>query len=70
MELHSLIGYASHGYQIVLIRSVEAAFDAFDAFEDLRPDAVFLGLVKADPPATISLQTLRRMTNTVYPPIP
>lgn len=58
---------AFQGYQAVLVRSVEAALDTF---EDLHPNAVFIGLVRTEPTETIGLLTLRQLIDTVDLRIP
>ena len=49
---------AAHGYQAVLVRSMETAIDEC---RDLRPQAVFIGLGPSEPVATFALRRLFRM---------
>lgn len=58
---------AAHGYQVVLIRSIERAIDEC---RELRPQAVFIGLNFSEPVATLSLRRLFRTTKTTSPYVP
>ncbi len=58
---------AAHGYQAVLVRSMETAIDEC---RDLRPHAVFIGLNVSEPVATLSLRRLFRMIKATSPHVP
>jgi DNA-binding response OmpR family regulator len=58
---------AAHGYQAVLIRSMETAIDEC---RDLCPQAVFIGLSFSAPATTLSLRRLLRTIKAVSPHVP
>lgn len=58
---------AAHGYQAVLVRSLETAIDEC---RDLRPHAVFIGLNFSETVATLSLRRLFRTIKTTSPHVP
>lgn len=58
---------AAHGYQAVLVRSMETAIDEC---RDLRPHAVFIGLNFSEPVATLSLRRLFRTIKATSPHVP
>ena len=58
---------AAHGYQAVLVRSMETAIDEC---RDLRPHAVFIGLNFSEPVATLSLRRLFRAIKATSPHVP
>ena len=58
---------AAHGYQAVLVRSLETAIDEC---RDLRPHAVFIGLNFSEPVATLSLRRLFRTIKATSPHVP
>ncbi len=58
---------AAHGYQAVLVRSMETAIDEC---RDLRPHAVFIGLSFSEPVATLSLRRLFRTIKATSPHVP
>ncbi len=57
---------AAHGYQAVLVRSVETAIDEC---RDLRPQAIFIGLDHTDPTPSMNLRELFRAIETACPGI-
>ncbi len=59
--------FAAHGYQAVLVRSMETAIDEC---RDLRPHAVFIGLNFSEPVATLSLRRLFRTIKATSPHVP
>jgi DNA-binding NtrC family response regulator len=58
---------AAHGYQAVLVRSMETAIDEC---RDLRPQAVFIGLSPSDPVATFTLRRLFHIIEMTCPRAP
>ncbi len=58
---------AAHGYQAVLVRSMETAIEEC---RDLRPHAVFIGFNFSEPVATLSLRRLFRTIKTTSPHAP
>ena len=59
--------FAVHGYQAVLVRSMETAIDEC---RDLRPHAVFIGLNFSEPVATLDLRRLFRTIKATSPHVP
>lgn len=57
---------AAHGYQAVLVRSVE---HAIDECRELKPQAVFIGLGQSDATTPIMLHRLHRTIEQVCPGI-
>jgi hypothetical protein len=58
---------ATHGYQAVLVRSVEAAIEEYPA---VNPQAVFIGLDHAESPSLLILERLFRAIETTRFRIP
>ena len=58
---------AAHGYQPVLVRSVEAAIDELSA---IRPQAVFIGLRASKPQAQMNTDEVLLMIQTICPLVP
>lgn len=58
---------AAHGYQAVLVRSMESALN--DS-KDLNPQAIFIGLDHFEPTAVIDLQRLFRAIETAGSRVP
>lgn len=58
---------AAHRYQAVLIRSAAAAIDEC---RNINPQAVFVGLVQADPATGIGLSNLLSVIETIDPRLP
>ncbi len=58
---------AAHGYQAVLVRSMETAIDEC---RDLRPQAIFIGLSSSEPVSTLTLRRLFRRIKTTSPHVP
>lgn len=57
---------AAHGYQAVLVRSVESAIDEC---RELKPQGVFIGLGRSEPTTPITLRRLLRTIEQVCPGI-
>ncbi|MBK9307745.1 MAG: hypothetical protein IPM58_11815 [Nitrospira sp.] len=55
---------ATHGYQAVLVRTVERAIDEC---RDLNPQGVFIGPSPVEPVSQIQLRRLLHMLETMYP---
>jgi DNA-binding NtrC family response regulator len=58
---------AAHGYQPVLVRSVDAAIDELS---DIRPQAVFVGLQASKPQAKMNADEALLMIRTICPLVP
>lgn len=58
---------AAHGYQPVLVRSVDAAIDELS---DIRPHAVFVGLQSSKPQAQMNAGEVLLMIQTICPLVP
>ncbi|MGH7220066.1 MAG: hypothetical protein ACREI1_07035 [Nitrospiraceae bacterium] len=58
---------AAHGYQPVLVRSVDAAIDELSA---IRPHAVFVGLRASKPQAQLNANEVLLMIQTICPLVP
>ena len=58
---------AAHGYQPVLVRSVDAAIDELSA---IRPQAVFVGLRASKPQAQMNADEVLLMIQTICPLVP
>jgi DNA-binding NtrC family response regulator len=58
---------AAHGYQPVLVRSVDAAIDELS---DIRPQAVFVGLQASKPQAQMNADEALLMIRTICPLVP
>lgn len=58
---------AAHGYQAVLVRSIETAIDEC---RDLHPQVVFIGLSRSEPEAQLNLRGLFRVIETTCPLVP
>lgn len=58
---------AAHGYQAVLVRSVDAAIDELSV---IRPQAVFVGLGYSEPAAQIGMSEILLLIQTVCPRVP
>jgi len=58
---------AAHGYQPVLVRSVDAAIDELS---DIRPQAVFVGLRASKPQAQMNADEVLLMIQTICPLVP
>lgn len=58
---------AGHGYQAVLVRSIEAAIEELC---DMRPRLVFVGNGHSDPAAQIEISEILRLIRTVCPGAP
>jgi len=58
---------ASHGYQPVLVRSVDAAINEIS---DIRPQAVFVGLRASKPQAQMNANEVLLMIQTICPLVP
>ena len=58
---------AAHGYQPVLVRSVDAAIDGIS---DIRPQAVFVGLRASKPQAQLNADEVLLMIQTICPLVP
>ncbi len=57
----------AHGYQPVLVRSVDAAIDELSA---IRPQAVFVGLRASKPQAQMNADEVLLMIQTICPLVP
>jgi DNA-binding response OmpR family regulator len=58
---------ATHGYQPVLVRSIDAAIDELS---DVRPQAVFVGLQAAEPQSQMEADEVLLMIRTICPLVP
>jgi DNA-binding NtrC family response regulator len=58
---------AAHGYQPVLVRSVDAAINELS---DIRPQAVFVGLRASKPQAQMNADEVLLMIQTICPLVP
>jgi DNA-binding response OmpR family regulator len=58
---------ATHGYQPVFVRTVDAAIDELNGF---RPRAIFVGLGCSEPAARIDIAEVLLMIQTVCPRVP
>lgn len=58
---------ATHGYQPVFVRTVEAAIDELSG---VRPRAIFVGLGCAEPAAQLDITEVLLMIQTVCPRVP
>jgi DNA-binding NtrC family response regulator len=58
---------AAHGYQPVLVRSVDAAIDELSA---IRPQAVYVGLRASKPQAQLNADEVLLMIQTICPLVP
>ena len=58
---------AAHGYQPVLVRSVDAAIGELSA---IHPQAVFVGLGSSEPAAQIDMSEVLLLIQTVCPRVP
>jgi DNA-binding response OmpR family regulator len=58
---------ATHGYQPVFVRSVDAAIDELNV---VRPRAIFVGLGCSEPTARIDIAEVLLMIQTVCPRVP
>ncbi|MFZ3012925.1 MAG: hypothetical protein WA045_04380 [Nitrospira sp.] len=58
---------AAHGYQAVLVRSMQTAIDEC---RDLRPQAIFIGLSPSEPVITLTLRRLFRRIKITCPHVP
>jgi DNA-binding NtrC family response regulator len=58
---------ATHGYQPVFVRTVDAAIDELSG---VRPRAIFVGLGSSAPAARIDIAEVLLMIQTVCPPVP
>jgi DNA-binding NtrC family response regulator len=58
---------ATHGYQPVFVRTVEAAIDELSG---VRPRAIFVGLGCAEPVAQLDMAEVLLMIQTVCPRVP
>jgi DNA-binding NtrC family response regulator len=58
---------AAHGYQPVLVRSVDVAIDELSA---IRPQAVFVGLRASKPQAQMNADEVLLMIQTICPLVP
>jgi len=58
---------AAHGYQPVLVRSVDAAIHELS---DIRPQAVFVGLQASKPQAQMNADEVLLMIQTICPLVP
>lgn len=58
---------AAHGYQPVLVRSVDAVIDELS---DIRPQAVFVGLRGSKPQAQMKADEVLLMIQTICPLVP
>jgi len=58
---------ATHGYQPVFVRTVEAAIDELSG---VRPRAIFVGLGCAEPAAQLDIAEVLLMIQTVCPRVP
>jgi DNA-binding NtrC family response regulator len=58
---------AAHGYQPVLVRSVDAAIDELS---DIRPQAVFVGLRASKPQPQLNADEVLLMIQTICPLVP
>ena len=57
----------AHGYEAVLVRSVEAAIEELC---DIRPRLVFVGSGHSEPTAQIEISEILRLIRTVCPGVP
>ena len=58
---------AAHGYQPVLVRSVDAAIDELS---DIRPQAIFVGLRASKPQGQLNADEVLLMIQTICPLVP
>jgi DNA-binding NtrC family response regulator len=58
---------AAHGYQPVLVRSIDAAIDELS---DIHPQAVFVGLQASKPNAQMNANEVLLMIQTICPLVP